>query len=357
MAGPLPGGSPARAQTHRGGACVCSARSEQERKARGGTQSWPRGVAGREARAQASAARSREIVVEDASAQASMKSAASCETSCDTQDLVNHRILERPTPAAGGNPALWAPLTQRRQGADTVQGRQPSAGRLPPVGGLCLLGPGGCARRPRSRSRAGPASTRPPSLPLSPGGGGGGRSWALRPRRSLASRARLGGDGGSQARGGCAARVVLGSRAAVLAGRSVGRPGWAGARNGGDAASALCAEMHSTKEGGVPGACGEGALSFGWRGRRCLAGGVGLRWRLGWVGAGERGGACVCVLAAWARGARGVQRCVTPRVAPTRCYCTARRPQHPSPAWRRSPLFCPRAGSPGAGPARAEAAL
>ena len=41
--GPLPGGSPARAQTHRGGACVCSARSEQERKARGGTQSWPRG--------------------------------------------------------------------------------------------------------------------------------------------------------------------------------------------------------------------------------------------------------------------------------------------------------------------------
>lgn len=45
---------------------------------------------------------SRDIVVEDASAQASMKSAASCETSCDTQDFANHRILERLTPGAAG---------------------------------------------------------------------------------------------------------------------------------------------------------------------------------------------------------------------------------------------------------------
>lgn len=40
---------------------------------------------------------SKDIVVEDASAQVSMKSAANCETSCDPQDLVNHRILERLT--------------------------------------------------------------------------------------------------------------------------------------------------------------------------------------------------------------------------------------------------------------------
>lgn len=61
--------------------------------------------------------RSRDIVVEDASAQASMKSAASCETSCDTQDFVNHRILERLTPAAGGGGgcAGGQPLAWRRR--------------------------------------------------------------------------------------------------------------------------------------------------------------------------------------------------------------------------------------------------
>ena len=142
---------------------------------RGGTESWPparrvpRG--GRPAKNRSPG--SKAIVVEDASAQASMKSAASCETSCDTQDLVNHRILERPTPAAWGQPravgtADSASARCRHCPRQTAFGGQTSSG------GLCLLGPGGCARRPRSRSRAGPASTRPPSLPLSPGGGGGG---------------------------------------------------------------------------------------------------------------------------------------------------------------------------------------
>ena len=48
------------------------------------------------------ASHSEDIAVEDASAQASMKSAANCETSCDTRDPVNHRTLERLTPGAGG---------------------------------------------------------------------------------------------------------------------------------------------------------------------------------------------------------------------------------------------------------------
>lgn len=78
--------------------------------------------------------------MEDASAQASMKSAASCETSCDTQDLVNHRILERLTPGARGGggwaggqppvlpPLLWprAPLTQCRE-VQAVKGERPLA--------------------------------------------------------------------------------------------------------------------------------------------------------------------------------------------------------------------------------------
>lgn len=69
-----------------------------------------------------------------------MKSAASCETSCDTQDLVNHRILERLTPGARGGggwaggqppvlpPLLWprAPLTQCRE-VQAVKGERPLA--------------------------------------------------------------------------------------------------------------------------------------------------------------------------------------------------------------------------------------
>ena len=93
---------PGPRRTAGGHASAAHVANKNER--RGAARSRGPGAADREVRAQASAARSREIVVEDASAQASMKSAASCETSCDTQDLVNHRILERPTPAAWGQP-------------------------------------------------------------------------------------------------------------------------------------------------------------------------------------------------------------------------------------------------------------
>ena len=154
------------------------ARSRRSR-ARGGTESWPRGRGSpRGARPSRAQPRSRAIVVEDASAQASMKSAASCETSCDTQDLANHRILERPTPGARAqHPAPRAPLTQRRQDAAT-QGVRPWRGRpLPPLalarvrgegsGGAAGVGPQvGLSRRAPSASstRVGVCHAPPPSL-------------------------------------------------------------------------------------------------------------------------------------------------------------------------------------------------
>lgn len=63
-----------------------------------------------------------------------MKSAASCETSCDTQDFANHRILERLTPGVEGGvravPRSRAPLTQCRE-AQTVKGGRPLAAPPP----------------------------------------------------------------------------------------------------------------------------------------------------------------------------------------------------------------------------------
>lgn len=117
---------------------------------------------------------SRDIVVEDASAQASMKSAASCETSCDTQDLANHRILERLTPGAGGRgcaswgatlgppPSPWprAPLTQCRE-VQAVKGDRPLAAlRRPRVGGS----PRRRNHQPRERERR-PADLGPKAPP------------------------------------------------------------------------------------------------------------------------------------------------------------------------------------------------
>ena len=124
---------------------------------------------------------------------------------------------------------------------------------------------------------------------------------------------------------------VLGSRAAVLAGCSVGRPGWAGGRGrGGDEGVCALRGDAYTKEGGVPAGVRRGravlrvarAAVLGRRGGTAVA---------SWGGSGRASGAEG--LAAWARGARGVQRCFTSRVAPTR-----RCPLPPAPVAPLAPL-------------------
>lgn len=112
-----------------------------------------------------------------------MKSAASCETSCDTQDFANHRILERLTPGVEGGvravPRSRAPLTQCRE-AQTVKGGRPLAAPPPSLG-----------RRGGRGSRRLPAQ-HTPSLRVTEGvcGAGGPRTWASRrPGASSASKA------------------------------------------------------------------------------------------------------------------------------------------------------------------------
>ena len=114
-----------------------------------------------------------------------MKSAASCETSCDTQDFANHRILERLTPGVEGGvravPRSRAPLTQCRE-AQTVKGGRPLAAPppLPPSG-----------EKEGRGSRRLPAQ-HTPSLRVTEGvcGAGGPRTWASRrPGASSASKA------------------------------------------------------------------------------------------------------------------------------------------------------------------------